>query len=59
MKTFEEYLICEDCGMIMELLTGLLSRENVYECPNCGKRISTIEKYPRIVYEPVVKSVIK
>lgn len=52
MRVFEEYLICEKCQMIMEQVTGILSRENVYVCPNCKNRITTNEKYPRIVYEP-------
>lgn len=55
MRVYEEHLICDHCQMIMEQLTGILSRENVYVCPNCGHRVSTIEKYPKIVYEPIVK----
>lgn len=55
MRVYEEHLLCDKCGMIMEQVTGILSRENVYICPNCQHRISTTEKYPRIVYEPITK----
>jgi DNA-directed RNA polymerase subunit RPC12/RpoP len=55
MRVFEEHLVCEKCQMVMEQMTGILSRENVYVCPNCGHRISTPEKFPRIVYEPITK----
>lgn len=55
MRVYEEYLVCEKCQMIMEQVTGILSRENVYVCPNCGHRVSTVEKFPRITYEPITK----
>lgn len=57
MRVFEEHLLCDKCQMVMEQLTGILSRENVYVCPSCGYKISTIEKFPKIVYEPILKSV--
>lgn len=58
MRVYEEHLLCEECGMIMEPVTGILSRDNVYICPNCGYRISTTEKYPRFIYEPISKVII-
>lgn len=55
MRVFQEFLLCEKCQMVMEQMTGVLSRDNIYVCPNCGHRETTSEQYPRIIYEPVVK----
>lgn len=55
LKTFKEYLICDECQTVMEQMIGVLSRENIYVCPNCGHRVNTSEQFPRIIHEPIAR----
>lgn len=52
---YEEHLYCDKCRVEMKmqdaaLLTNLI--QFVYVCPECGRKYTSAESWPRIAYKP-------